>query len=570
MYIFFRRIAVCLAIVLFLVPFAFRASVQEQQPAPSSSDDEKQMSSVEGTVVRAGTDEPLRKAQVILSSRDDKERDSRAVVTGPDGKFEFKGLAPGSYNLSACHDGYLEKSYGEDSVGKGAAILTLVGAQKMRDLIFRLQKCGVISGHVVDEDGDPMRGISVDAVQRTTRRGKISESRRFSFQTNDLGEYRLFDLPPGQYCVRAIPDYMRRMRPSADDLGNVETGTKAATDYAPTYFPNATDISHASTVQLKSGDDFSSMDIMLVRSRTYKIRGHITDLTEGSIGGQYSLVVFSEDQQPVNVQGIVYPKSRDFEISGIPPGKFTVFANGSNEKGATQGLAKVEVIDADLGSVNIIIKGRFVVHGRVVMEGKAALPKYLRILLRSSTESDFSQAGVRGDGNFDMVDVVDGAYEIDASSECEECYLKSAKMNGLNLLEKGLQVSGEGSQPVELVYSSRSGTLEGVVTKGDQLPATGATVFLVRDPPPLQGRLTPFMEGTTDQYGRFTIRGVAPGKYKAFAFATAPGFDDFTDPEFMRPLESKGESISVEENGKQTLHATLRSQQNHSFRADEF
>ena len=130
-------------------------------------------------------------------------------------------------------------------------------------------------------------------------------------------------------------------------------------------------------------------------------------------------------------------------------------------------------------------------------------------------------------------------------------------MNGLNLLEKGLQVSGEGSQPVELVYSSRSGTLDGVVTKGDQLPATGATVFLVRDPPPLQGRLTRFMEGTTDQYGHFTIRGVAPGKYKAFAFPTIPDFSDVTDPEFMQPLESKGESVSVEENGKQTLQLKL-------------
>jgi hypothetical protein len=405
-------------------------------------------------------------------------------------------------------------------------------------------------------------GISVEAVQRTTRRGKVSESRRGPFQTNDLGEYRLFDLPPGQYRVRAIPDYMRRIRPSADDLGNLETGTKAATDYAPTYYPNATDISRASTVQLKSGDDFSSMDIMLVRSRTYRIRGHITDLTEGSIGGQYSLVVFSEDQQPVNVQGIVYPKSRDFEISGIPPGKFTVFANRSNEKGATPGLAKVEVIDADLGSVNIVIKRRSDVRGRVVMEGKAALPKYLWILLRS-TESDFSMSGelpqarVKQDGTFDLEDVGDGVYEVDASSECDECYLKSAKMNDLDLLEKGLQVSGEGSQPVELLYSSRSGTVDGVVTKSDQLPAAGATVLLVLDPSPLHGKLTRFKEGTTDQYGHFTIRGVAPGKYKAFAFATAPGFDDFTDPEFIRPLESKGESVSVEENGKQTLQLKL-------------
>jgi hypothetical protein len=116
-------------------------------------------------------------------------------------------------------------------------------------------------------------------------------------------------------------------------------------------------------------------------------------------------------------------------------------------------------------------------------------------------------------------------------------------------------VSGEGSQPVELLYSSRSGTVDGVVTRSDQLPAAGATVLLVLDP--LHGKLTRLKEGTTDQYGHFTIQGVAPGRYKAFAFATAPGFDDFTDPEFMPPLEPKGESVSIEENGKQTVQLKL-------------
>lgn len=168
------------------------------------------------------------------------------------------------------------------------------------------------------------------------------------------------------------------------------------------------------------------------------------------------------------------------------------------------------------------------------------------------------QTRVKQDGTFDLENVGDGVYEVDASSECDECYLKSAKMNGLDLLEKGLQVSGEGSQPVELLYSSRSGTVDGVVTRSDQLPAAGATALLVLDPPPLHGKVTRFKEGTTDQYGHFTIRGVAPGKYKAFAFVTAPGFDDFTDPEFMPPLEPKGESVSIEANASVKADCTRR------------
>src|SRR5580700_6499239 len=117
MYALLRRIAIFLAVALLLVLFALRVSAGKQQSAPSSSDDEKQTATVEGTVVRSGTDEPLRKARVTLSNKDDKDRNSRVAVTGTDGKFIFKGVAPGSYDLNVYHDGYIPKSYGEDSEG---------------------------------------------------------------------------------------------------------------------------------------------------------------------------------------------------------------------------------------------------------------------------------------------------------------------------------------------------------------------------------------------------------------------------------------------------------------------
>jgi Carboxypeptidase regulatory-like domain len=252
-----------------------------------------------------------------------------------------------------------------------------------------------------------------------------------------------------------------------------------------------------------------------------------------------------------------------FEVAGLLPGKYLVIASGSVEKQdrrRVEGLAEVEVVDADLDSVNVVIKRGSDVRGRVLMEGSKALPKHLTIFLQL-VDPDFGTPGgnvrVRADGAFDVLNIADGTYGIGAYSECAECYVKSAKRDGTDQLEKGVQIVGGISQVIEVVYSNRSGSVDGVVTKGDQLPATGATVLLVRDPPPLHGKLTRFKEGTTDQYGHFTIRGVAPGKYKAFAFATAPGFDEFTDPEFMRPLESKGESVSIEENGKQTLQLKL-------------
>jgi hypothetical protein len=72
--------------------------------------------------------------------------------------------------------------------------------------VFRMQASGVISGKIVDADGDPMAGVGVTATIAGTQ---SPMARRYSpgasGTTNDLGEYRIADLRPGKYVVTAQP-----------------------------------------------------------------------------------------------------------------------------------------------------------------------------------------------------------------------------------------------------------------------------------------------------------------------------------------------------------------------------
>jgi hypothetical protein len=61
----------------------------------------------------------------------------------------------------------------------------------------------------------------------------------------------------------------------------------------------------------------------------------------------------------------------------------------------------------------------------------------------------------------------------------------------------------------------------------------------------------------TDQYGKFTIRGIAPGTYKAYAFKKPEGDFDLDDPEFLKSVDSKGETITLDENAKHSLHLKM-------------
>jgi len=251
------------------------------------------------------------------------------------------------------------------------------------------------------------------------------------------------------------------------------------------------------------------------------------------------------------------PKDRSFELSGLAPGSYEVIGMKFDAE-ADQGIARVEIIDADVDSVKIVISSGTELRGQVAMDGKAALPPTFRIWLvgKPKGQSFGGRARPKLDGSFTLEHIHDGSYAIGAQSECMECYLQSARLNGVDLLERGLQVAGAVSQPLELVYSSRGGTVDGTVAKDDGLPAVGATVVLLPDAARREWAGA-FKNGLTDQYGRFTIRGVAPGTYSAFAFATSEDAGGLEDPEFLKPIESQGKSVEIEENGKQTLELKL-------------
>src|SRR5256885_119556 len=77
-----------------------------QPPAPSGADGTapRATATVRGHVVAGDTGQPLRKAQVRISSMDGgpgSSRENRLATTDADGRYEFANLAAGAYLISA-------------------------------------------------------------------------------------------------------------------------------------------------------------------------------------------------------------------------------------------------------------------------------------------------------------------------------------------------------------------------------------------------------------------------------------------------------------------------------------
>lgn len=230
----------------------------------------QELGALNGLVVNATTRQPVAGATVLLI-RPEAVANAVAVTTDDRGRFTFSKIVPGTYRLLAEHDDYVRELSPEMrvEVGQPAAAVTLA-----------LTPTAVISGRVTDEHGDPLGKIYVRALTPTV----VAETR-----TNDLGEYRLFGLPPDAYVVSAeryqeptiqnnrlntptppCPDCRGEgtmMQPLPSLLasgGFIDPRALTGKSYPPVFYPGTIDRTAATAVKAGPGARVDGIDLQLI------------------------------------------------------------------------------------------------------------------------------------------------------------------------------------------------------------------------------------------------------------------------------------------------------------------
>ena len=143
-----------------LTPHGSRQPRQQQaseQPKFKPEDYAK----VEGTVLDANTGAPLKKARLMMYGTRPGHRTRLSAVTDASGRFLFPKVEPGKYRLSVRRNRYASQSYGQKKPGTAGALLTVAARQHIKDVVFKLVPGAVVTGRVVDEDGEPVPYVSV-------------------------------------------------------------------------------------------------------------------------------------------------------------------------------------------------------------------------------------------------------------------------------------------------------------------------------------------------------------------------------------------------------------------------
>jgi hypothetical protein len=154
-------------------------------------------------------------------------------------------------------------------------------------------------------------------------------------------------------------------------------------------------------------------------------------------------------------------------------------------------------------------------------------------------------------GAYTLPGIFVGHWQVYVEGLAPEMYVADVRQGAGSVFDTGVTITGEQPSPLQVLVRTDSGTVEGSVTDAGRRPTPGASVILVPPDNRRQNRLL-YKTATAGPDGRFSIRGVAPGNYRVFAWPggdaglfSAPIDGGYYNPRFLRRYESSSRSVTV-------------------------
>jgi hypothetical protein len=463
----------------------------------------------------------------------------------------------------------------------------------MTGIQLAMAPTGSISGRIYDSDGEPLGKAQVQALRAIYKDGRRTLTSVQTVETNDRGEYRLFWLAPGSYYVAAMPDIpeVRGMQPGSTGTPTVSVGepsrfssNERATmpairkrrlqgggimeeTFVPVYYPGVADSQSAVAVALAASANIGGVDVSVAAGTvpSRHIRGRVIDATTGQPAAGVAVMAIPVGRGPtITIPGGASDGSGAFDISGATPGTYVVSARANQ----TSGLLTIEVGDADVQNLAIVIRPSFTIQGKFIVDGRSRSKLESRIsdLRIAQFVREPNLFGLPGGGpSFSPPPQPDGAFRLDGVEAGDfrvtlralppDAYVKSMRLGNADVLDAGLHLNGPPDSPLEIVIGTDAGRLSGVVLDARRETLPNRTVVLVPDAR-VRHRPDLYRNVTTDSAGRFTMPGIAPGTYQLFAWEDVQA-GAWRDSEIRRPYDGRGKSIQVTEGSDENVQVTV-------------
>jgi hypothetical protein len=457
---------------------------------------------VQGDIVNAATGAPLAGAHIIANVANGKPL---IVKADAGGHFQLSAGTGPMFFLLIGYPGFLPASRGFQQSQAGA------------DLRIALTPAAVIAGTIQDEDGFPVYQAQVEAVRYRLQHGRRVLSPAASTQSDDLGHYRLANLPAGRYWVRV----------SAFRLANWDRR------YAPQYFPGGLQPDGTNRIEVQAGQE-RSVDIRMTKHDGVTIAGRV-EMPSGAVvsTGPNWVELLTDRPGGQETTSSVPTSGGSFVIRHVPAGSYILRARAAGNypptTGDLVGEQKLEVGDAD--EPNVVVAMHQVqpvdVAGTVVMDD-GSKPPPLYVTARSMMGPGVT-AQTAEDGSFALKGLLWGHYELATIPsrlvdgkvvDGSPAYTISARLGEQEVLETGFDVEASSPGPLRITMSNRHIALTGSLTDDFGKPAADVTLAFV-----LNGAWTENV-GNTDGHGVIHASVRQAGDYHIYVVPDQSSIDD--------------------------------------------
>jgi hypothetical protein len=476
-------------------------------------------------VVNATTGEAIPRARVTAMGTNGQS----GTATDNEGRWRFTGISCGQTQVIATRPGFIQGSLGQPKSGAAFRPVILAADAPVHDARISLAPQAVVTGKVLDDQGDPMMNVTV-----VTMASRVIEGRRIfqgqgSANTNDLGEYRIAGLPAGKYivCAQSAGFNVNAL----DNAGDSRVEERC--------YPGPVEAGAASALEIAGST--ARVDFTLARVPAVKIHGTLSGA--GGRGVTVSLYKrLSNVSSRIGMPAIMAPDGR-FEIRGVTPGSYVLSADYWDSGKRLVARVPVDVGGADLDGVNVRLEPGFSVTGTVRIESKkpaATDPRQINLVLKSSDPmaGGGQVTWAKGRDSFTINELTAGTYRLECLPN-SHFYLKSATLGGRDISREEVPIT-QATGPVDVVLSDETGAVEGQVEDSGGNPVLSWVMVLpAGDQAARQPRS--LMSGAD---GHFTVPNLAPGKYQVFAWDDAQQVE-YANPDWMQ-RNSSPVSVTVE------------------------
>lgn len=513
--------------------------------------------SIEGRVLDSSTRKPVVGAIVSVRSSNGL---SRTTKTTDAGTFSFRDLPFDTYRLRASKLGYVGGAFGQRSPrGPEAHLDARAGGTESAAIELTLWRTAVVAGTVTDSNNEPVVDAPVYALEKSYAHGtpKLVLAKIRAGRTNDKGEYRITEIPPGRYTF----------------------GTRGERDSEPPqFFSFAASPDQAVLVDLAAGEERRGVDFVLHDAKGYSVSGTLRPflahwrVTLSSVGinlsSDFDSMTTTVDDEgrfafhhvpsgSYSLRAVAFPAGGNFHMIGRVP---SLLYDPRNPRippppsGPTYCASESVVVDRKnvSGLAPLVLEaGRL--RGHVEFDGASSKPS-AEMLLNTPVYVEPADGGVldgvgfgpvRQDGSFETAGVPPGKYTLripDIGRWTMEELSSQAMTSDHRVKMEVVDVTD-----VVIRMTDSPNKLSGLVADAKGQPRGDAVVIVFSRDSALwthtTGPLARVRVAQPHRSGVYEVIGLPSGDYYVAAIEGLRA--EWLDPAFLASLGTKAASVTI-------------------------